>query len=128
MSSTPLACVFLSSGQHINWFWVLMKLNKESEESWCQQILWLSNPKIWMVHRAFSMKKIFISDAHTHSEFIQTYATQNECMHQDSELKPDMAVATGTTTSIQVTTRQSTDWWLIICQSSGSQQITVPGT
>lgn len=38
-----------------------------------------------------------------------TYATQNECMHQDSELKPDMAVATGTTTSIQVTTRQSTD-------------------
>lgn len=38
-----------------------------------------------------------------------TYATQNECMHQDSELKPDMSVATGTTTSIQVTTRQSTD-------------------
>lgn len=39
------------------------------------------------------------------------YATQNEFMHQDSELKPDVSVATGTatTTSTQVTTSQLTD-------------------
>lgn len=79
-------------------------------------------------------KTVFVSDVlASHSEFIQSLTddTQNEFMHLNSELKSDTsATETATTTSIQVTTSQSTDCWLIICQSviiTDSQQFTLEG-
>lgn len=119
MSSTPWPYISISTHYC---FWLLMKLNQESGDSRSQWILWFSKQKLWMLYRLFSTK-IFIADGLASHSWIYSQVritqTQNEFMHRDSELKPDVSVATGTatTTATQVTASQSTDCWFMSCQS-----------